>query len=434
MKIFQLLFTLILGFMWLTQPAGAFCGFYVAKADSQLYNQASQVIIARNGERTILTMANDYQGEVKDFAVVVPVPVVLEPEQVKIGNETIIARLDAFSAPRLVEYFDSNPCDVMMDRQMTMESPAPSAAESGKSAANNSLGVTIERSFSVGEYDILILSAKDSGGLETWLKQNGYQIPAGASEILRPYIRQNLKFFVAKVNLAEYEATGFESLRPLMIAYESPKFMLPIRLGMVNAKGAQELIIYLLSPGGQVQLTNYRTVKIPSDVELPEFTQQEFNDFYTSMFTNSYIQENQNIGFLEYAWNMSSCDPCSADPLTPEELEQAGVFWLDSQPEVFITRLHLRYTRDKFPEDLKFQNTANQELFQGRYVIRHPFTGAIECDAAKTYQREVRNRQETEAQTLANLTGWDINSIREKINFFEVTESDSPAWWREFWD
>jgi hypothetical protein len=434
MKIFQLLFTLILGFIWLTQPAGAFCGFYVAKADSQLYNQASQVIIARDGERTILTMANDYQGEVKDFAVVVPVPVVLEPEQVKIGNETIIERLDAFSAPRLVEYFDSNPCDVMRDRQQTMESPAPSAAENGKTAGNNSLGVTIERSFSVGEYDILILSAKDSGGLETWLKQNGYQIPAGASAILHPYIRQNLKFFVAKVNLAEYEATGFQSLRPLMIAYESPKFMLPIRLGMVNAKGAQELIIYLLSPSGQVQLTNYRTVKIPSDVELPEFTQQEFNDFYTSMFTNSYIRENQNIGFLEYAWNMSFCDPCSADPLTPEELEQAGVFWLDSQPEAFITRLHLRYTRDKFPEDLKFQNTPNQELFQGRYVIRHPFTGAIECDAAKTYQREVRNRQETEAQTLANLTRWDINSIREKINFFEVTESNSPAWWREFWD
>ena len=434
MKIGKLLVTLILGFIWLTQPAGAFCGFYVAKADSQLYNQASQVIMARDGDRTILTMANDYQGEVKDFALVVPVPVVLEPEQVKIGNETIIERLDAFSAPRLVEYFDSNPCDVMMDRRQTMESPAPSAAESGKTTGNNSLGVTIERSFSVGEYDILILSAKDSGGLETWLKQNGYQIPAGASAILQPYIRQNLKFFVAKVNLTEYEATGFQSLRPLMIAYESPKFMLPIRLGMVNAKQAQELIIYLLSPQGQVQLTNYRTVKIPSDVELPEFTQQEFNDFYTSMFTNSYIQENQNIGFLEYAWNMSSCDPCSADPLTPEELQQAGVFWLDSQPEVFITRLHLRYTRDKFPEDLQFQNTPNQELFQGRYVIRHPFTGAIECDAAKTYPREVRNRQETEAKTLANLTGWDINSIREKINFFEVTQSDSPAWWREFWN
>lgn len=296
MRFLQLLISLTLSLVCCTQPVLAFCGFYVAKADTQLYNQASQVIIARDGERTILTMANDYQGEVQDFALVVPVPVILEPEQVRVGNDVILQRLDAFSAPRLVEYFDNNPCDTRVySREMELDAAPPSAAE--ESTGRNSLGVTVERSFTVGEYDILILSAEDSGGLETWLKQNGYQIPAGASEILHPYIRQNLKFFVARVNLAEYAATGFQSLRPLMIAYESPQFMLPIRLGMVNAQESQELIVYLLSPQGQVQLTNYRTVKIPSEVELPEFIQEEFNDFYTSMFTNSYLQENSNIGF-----------------------------------------------------------------------------------------------------------------------------------------
>jgi hypothetical protein len=93
-----------------TPAAWAFCGFYVSKADTKLYNQASQVIIARDGDRTIMTMANDYQGEVKDFAIVVPVPTVLGQEQVRIGEQKIIERLDEFSAPRLVEYFDSDPC------------------------------------------------------------------------------------------------------------------------------------------------------------------------------------------------------------------------------------------------------------------------------------------------------------------------------------
>ena len=113
MKILRVLFSflltgaiLILGI----KPALAFCGFYVAKADSSLYNQASQVIIARDGRRTVLTMSNDYQGEVKDFAMVVPVPVVITEEQVSIGDLKIIDRLDAFSAPRLVEYFDRDPC------------------------------------------------------------------------------------------------------------------------------------------------------------------------------------------------------------------------------------------------------------------------------------------------------------------------------------
>ncbi len=434
MKFIGLWLTLIIGLTGFSQPVLGFCGFYVAKADTQLYNQASQVIIAREGDRTILTMAKDYQGEVQDFALVVPVPVILEPEQVRVGNGTILERLDAFSAPRLVEYFDSNPCETIVYEEMDGIPAAPGVTEEARRVEKNSLGVTVERSFTVGEYDILILSAKDSRGLETWLKQNGYQIPVGASAILHPYIRQNLKFFVARVNLAEYGARGFQSLRPLMIAYESPQFMLPIRLGMVNAQESQELIVYLLSPQGRVELTNYRTVEIPSDVELPEFVQQKFNDFYTSMFTNSYLKENRNIGFLEYAWNMSWCDPCAADPLTQEELEQAGVFWLDHKPDVFITRLHLRYTRDKFPEDLKFQDTGNQELFQGRYIIRHPYRGTIDCDAGKSYPQQVRNRQETEAETLARLTGWELNEIRSQINFFEVnSESDKP-WWREFWD
>ena len=55
-------------------PAWAFCGFYVGGADAKLFNKASQVIIARKDDKTILTMANDFQGSVKDFALVVPGP------------------------------------------------------------------------------------------------------------------------------------------------------------------------------------------------------------------------------------------------------------------------------------------------------------------------------------------------------------------------
>lgn len=89
-----------------------------------------------------------------------------------------------------------------------------------------------------------------------------------------------------------------------MIAYESPKFMLPIRLGMVNSKQAQDLIVYLLSGEGQTELTNYRTVKIPSNVDIPEFVEKQFADFYKSMFTRSYEKEGKKVAFfrvcLEY--------------------------------------------------------------------------------------------------------------------------------------
>lgn len=433
MKQLKLIITIGILFFFLTiipKNALAFCGFYVGKADTSLYNKASQVIIARDGNRTVLTMANDYQGEVKDFALVVPVPVVLKEEQVNIREAKIIERLDAFSSPRLVEYFDSNPCEVRRYENEAMPpASAPMQADESKTRRDNALGVTVEEKFTVGEYDILILSAKESNGLEIWLRENGYKIPKGASQILHPYIKQNLKFFVAKVNLEEFDKTGFSTLRPLQIAYESPKFMLPIRLGMINSQGEQDLIVYLLSPKGQIELTNYRTVKIPSDVNIPEYVQKEFADFYKSMFQKSYERENKKVAFVEYAWDMASCDPCSAEPLTPEELKQAGVFWLsdNSWGNIFITRLHVRYTRDKFPEDLQFQETANQQFFQGRYVMNHPYRGEITCSAAQEYQSSVRKKQEQEAQTLANLTGWNINEIRSKIDFMEIK---NIPWWR----
>jgi hypothetical protein len=437
MKYFSTLLSLVLAlavFLFAQQSAWAFCGFYVAKADSKLYNKASQVVMARNGDRTVLTMANDYQGDVKDFALVIPVPVILQQEQVNVGNAKIIERLDAFSAPRLVEYFDPDPCQIYDGRDAM---PSNAALESLSATRRgemkkNSLGVTIENQFTAGEYDILILSAKDSDGLEKWLTINGYKIPSGASQLLRPYIRQKMKFFVAKVNLNEYANTGFQSLRPLMMAYESPKFMLPIRLGMINGQGEQDLIVYLLSPKGQTEITNYRSLKVPSDVELPEFIPNKFNNFYTSMFTKSYQQEGKKVAFIEYAWNMANCDPCSADPLNQQELKEAGVFWLNSpQNNVFITRLHVRYDRQHFPEDLRFQETANGQLFQGRYIIRHPYQGEMKCDAARQYKQQVRNRQEKEVQTLANLTGWNINELRKKVNFIEVKPT---PWWHQLWN
>jgi hypothetical protein len=436
MRLFRILLTLLLTFVAIigfTQNAWAFCGFYVAKADSKLYNQASQVIIARDGERTILTMANDFQGDVKDFAIVVPVPVVIQQEQVRVGDPKIIERLDAFSAPRLVEYFDPDPCNPPRALGGNFQLSGAAAAPSAEARAGDmSLGVTVEARFSVGEYDILILSAKESNGLETWLKQNGYRIPRGANQLLRPYIRQNMKFFVAKVNLAEFEKAGSQFLRPLQIAYESPRFMLPIRLGMINATTEQDLIVYLLSPKGQAEITNYRTVKVPSDVEIPVFIKNEFGDFYKSMFQTFYTDEGKKVAFLEYAWDMGWCDPCAADPLTPEELKKAGVFWLtpNTGTNVFITRLHVRYTRDKFPEDLMFQETSNRQQFQGRYILRHPFTGEMKCEATKDYQRSLKERFEQEAQTLAKLTGWKLQDIRKKIN---VAQNQPTPWWRTVW-
>ena len=182
---------------FVSQSSAAFCGFYVARADTKLYNQASQVVLVRDGNRTVLTMANDFKDDVQDFATVIPVPMVLQREQINVNERALIEHLDAYTAPRLVEYYDDDPC-----RQIVLEIARQSAVMSAlpTPSAPNSLGVTIEAAYTVGEYDILILSAEQSTGLVTWLSENDYRLPTGAESVLARYLAQGMRFFVAKAN------------------------------------------------------------------------------------------------------------------------------------------------------------------------------------------------------------------------------------------
>ncbi|MEE9271737.1 MAG: DUF2330 domain-containing protein [Robiginitomaculum sp.] len=441
-------------------PAAAFCGFYVAKGGTDLFNESSKVVLVRDGDRTVITMANDYQGEPTEFAMVIPVPTVITKEQVHISKASILDHLDAYTAPRLVEYFDPDPCvppqsELRMMSRMTVNPPVTMDVTRVEA---ESLGVTIEESFSVGEYDILILSAKESDGLQTWLTDNGYQLPKGAGNILRSYIRQDMKFFVAKVNLEEKAKIGGEMLRPIAVAFESPKFMLPIRLGTLNSKGTQDLFVYALTKNGRVETTNYRTQKIPSDKEIPVFVKDDFGTFYKDMYGETVRKQGGNGVFMEYAWDMGWCDPCAADPLSNEELRELGVFWLGDVDKptpvqkrrvmprrsqannVYVTRLHVRYDAQSFPEDLKFHETGNRKNFQGRYIMRHPYQGEMTCEAALDYKKQVNKRLDKEINTLANLTGWERTYINGKIDkngkgkkFNLENNPKKNDWWNRIW-
>ena len=436
-----------------TSQVQAFCGFYVAKADTSLFNKASQVVLVRDGQKTVISMMNDYQGKLKNFAMVVPVPTVLKKEQVNVGKKSLFNRIDSFTAPRLVEYYDDNPC---IKKKMMKKGGLLGrfgARGEGVEYQNRPLGVKVEEEYTVGEYDIVVLSAKESNGLETWLRQNNYSIPKGASQALAPYIKQKMKFFVAKVNLEEQTKTGLTYLRPLQFAFDSEKFMLPIRLGMLNAQGPQELFVYVLTKNGRVETTNYQTVKLPTGMEIPTYVKDEFSDFYKSMFTEQVKREKMKAVFTEYFWDMSWCDPCAASPLTAAELRGLGVFWVNqnggrqnkilnrpgfrpqgAQP-VKVTRLHLRYTKETFPDDLMFHETGDTKNFQGRYILRHPWKGEASCEAATTYRKALPERLEKEAKSLANLTGWDINEIRKKLKMKGPAKQEvkKGSWWKNLW-
>lgn len=408
-----------------TGPAAAFCGFYVAKADSKLFNKSSKVVLTRDGNTTAITMASDYEGEPKEFAVVIPVPTFIERKQIGVVEMKTVDHLDAYTAPRLVEYHDDDPCAPQMLAMARRSGAGPVPASVPLLNSVRYKGVTVEANYDVGEYDVSILSAKESDGLTNWLTDNGYKIPQGAEAVLGSYIKQSMRFFVAKVSVERMTLIGGNYLRPLQVRYDTPKFMLPLRLGTVNANGPQDLIVYALTRNGRVEAANYRTVKLPSDMDVPLFVKNDFGNFYKAMFEQAAARENMRAVFVEYAWDMGWCDPCAADPLSNKELVELGARWIGSDDDApfrmgqganaYVTRLHVRYDAKSFPEDLVFIETKDRGNFQGRYVLRHPFKGKTTCEAGETYKASLPARFKKEAANLSRLTGWKQSEIETRM-------------------
>ncbi len=396
------------------REAGAFCGFFVSGADAALSNNASQVALLRKGNRTVLTMSNNYKGPPQDFAMVVPVPVVLKKTDVKTLAPDVFAHIDQLSAPRLVEYWEQDPCQPQVD----YEGAVPSAAMAGGGPADALSaaprhGVRIEAKFNVGEYQILVLSAQESTGLETWLKENKYKIPRGAAGALAPYVRDQMKFFVAKVDIQKVkrDSHGYVVLSPLRVAYDSPELRLPVRLGLLNAESKQDLIIYILHPDKRFEVANYRNVFVPTNLEVNNSVRKQFPAFYAELFDETLRRNNNKAVVTEYAWQTSSCDPCPTPPLEASDLYTLGddsfagaapnqpagaplTPYYGSPPQYVLTRLHTRYDQQTLSEDLIFRAAEpvvggrsdgdgsvgnptpqlvkqGENNFQGRYIIRH---------------------------------------------------------------
>jgi hypothetical protein len=183
-------------------------------------------------------------------------------------------------------------------------------------------------------------------------------------------------------------------------------------------------------------------VRLPEAQEIPLYVKDRFGDFYRDLFAQQVNREQHRGVFLEYAWDMTWCDPCAADPLSADELRRLGVFWLEPKgrigrgpqaQNVFLTRLHVRYDPAHFPEDLLFQETSDRANFQARYVLRHPWTGQDDCAAATAYREQLAGRYEQQAQTLATLTGWNISEIRKAMNLAARPVNDQRKWYERLW-
>jgi hypothetical protein len=438
----------------------------------RITNSATKVVLMRKGDKTTMIMSNDFDGDVQEFGLVIPVPSLVHKRDVRLVDPSLFARLEKATAPRIVKLEEQDPCGFLGSMGMMGRGSGASLQSTGDGAGDDanakSLGVVAKAKFAVGEYDVTVLSAEQSTGLLTWLDQNGYRVPKEAAAVLESYIKQNNFFLVAKVDARRLARSGRSFLKPLLVNVTTPKFTLPIRLGMVNNEGLQELLVFTFADG-RVEPTNYRAAKLDSGQAVPAFVADDVDASFEQIFAAATKKNDTRAVFTEWAGTMSTkgiLPPSlrwSVLQAQPEDLFDARaaarcpvpasakvgdtqrVLWsgeapqfqpainddasaaataaclakaarrqgrgrlivrvVDEAPSMFATRLHFRYDEERFPEDLVLQVTQDREPVRSKWYARVPWQGEAMCTAATKYIAISDAQLEKEIDAWSSLSG-----------------------------
>src|SRR5450432_3438353 len=258
MKAVKALLSTLLGLsltLPVTSPALSFPGFLASKKSTDVKIHSTQIVIMKKGNATAVSVMPDYEGPLEPFAMVLVVPADVTAERVTTLKREYVDRIDAISAPRFHEYWEQDPCDpgpVEQEWQRNMKADSSSAFLGGGDMPQSTQKVAKELSLDVkaqqkeGEYSFTLLGKDDK--ISAWLKSKGYAVPAGAEQAVAPYLAAGMRLIVAQVDTNRIELVGGDraQLSPIRFWTAEPYDTIPDRVGLLNAGGKQELLVYVL--------------------------------------------------------------------------------------------------------------------------------------------------------------------------------------------
>ncbi len=361
-------------------PAAAFCGAYLSSAESPPQNATSTVVYVREGNRNTITMSNDLLTAVSSLTMLIPAPGTLLESDVRVVEPGVVARIENYAAPRLVEYT----CDDLHGTGSAKDAACGCATDAlidlAASAAMDQLpGLLDQFDVGFGSYEISTLAAESREALETWATGEGLFLPPGAGDLLEEYIAGGASFISVKVDLDSVTSGGV-LLKPIQFSYESDMMSLPIRLGTLNAGGSQDVVLHVITDtGGAVGISNYPEFEVEGDCMYDDSRGGSFNNFYDGLFEDQWDRGAGGAGYLtEYLWAPSSCDPCTGGgPLSKQALEDVG--YNGDPNKATLTRLHMRYVPGAVEGDLTLYDTGRHGTaqHQQRYIL---YKSSLESD------------------------------------------------------
>ena len=389
----------------ISNAAFAFVGVYITKDGSNVISSQSKVVIAHKDQKTILTVTSNFDTSATNFALVIPVPSTVKTANIRYVDYETLNKLDNYTSPRLIEYIDYDPCNPeSLKRPPIVTTQSFTTIDMDKAIALETDSPQI-----ISPSNVIILTSKESTGIDITLKKYGYNVPQNYLDVLKEYHEKQMKFIIIEVikdnnNLATW-------LQPIQIEYESNQLSLPVNIGSLNAPENQkhDMLLFTLSNQGEMLTTNYETKNMPGNLDLPVTSINEFTKFYDE-FMNKIFKVHPNIIRKEYSWPMGACKPCTSAPLSIDELSTLGTFWYHLPKEgrmglvapfsaIYVTRLHTQYAYNTFKNDLTLEEDNERKKYQTYFNIKHPIP-ADQSKCGNKYTIELKKAQEQQNKNL----------------------------------
>jgi hypothetical protein len=199
----------------------------------------------------------------------------------------------------------------------------------------------------------------------------------------------------------------------------------------VNAKGPQDMIVYVLNRNGRVESTNYRTVQNLTNQNVPEFIKAEFADFYRAMFDRVMEIEKMSSVVTEYLLGHGLVRSVQQRSRAAARVARTR---LQLAARATITnarrRQHLHHPpacalRPRaLPGGHRVSGNRGQAVHPGTLHHHHPWRGKAKTEEGRAYFAGLPKRFEEEAKTAARLTGWPIERIRAKQSAYKDTSKN----------
>lgn len=313
----------------------------LAGAGSEKVHTTTITLMQKDGA-SVFSVLPDYEGPLRPFAVIIPVPKDVTADRVTTLKREYGDRVAHVSAPKYAEFWEMDPCDDAKleqewERDLSVSSDTAFLGsvktDPSKKVAKEML-LDVEAKQKEGEYKETFLGT--AAEVKGWLEKKDYSLPDGADASFETYEKAGYKFLALDVDVNRMELVGADraSLSPVRFWTNEPTTSLPTRFGLPSAAKMQELQLFTMVPEKRMQVTNYKTKAIPTNLRVElEYTEpsgrtvnlkERMGELFAALH-DRFLEKNPNTFLLEYAFPTDTCGkPCPTEPLLPHELLSLG--------------------------------------------------------------------------------------------------------------